>query len=150
MQSTTIDCKVHIFWEGHKILQNLHRRFVWLALHRTNLRRRFRKILWPSQNISTLKALMNLHVHYFRLSGKFEKSWWNWWPVKFQMQLKKGFSPILIERLYTILLQLFWETKRKKRPPKDSSHVHFTTKKNIVRLNVNRHWFTNFSKLDNV
>ena len=22
-------CKVHIFWEGHKILQNLHRRFDW-------------------------------------------------------------------------------------------------------------------------
>ena len=21
-------CKVHIFWEGHKILRNLHRRFV--------------------------------------------------------------------------------------------------------------------------
>ena len=24
----TLHCKVHTFWEGHKILQNLHRRFV--------------------------------------------------------------------------------------------------------------------------
>ena len=37
LQSTS----VHIFWEGHKISQNLQ---IWLALHRTNLRWRFRKI----------------------------------------------------------------------------------------------------------
>ena len=48
--------KVHIFWESHKILRNLHRRFDWHYLHRTNLRWRFRKILWPSQNIWTLKV----------------------------------------------------------------------------------------------
>ena len=29
--------------------------FFWLVLHRTKVRRRFRKILWPSQNIWTLK-----------------------------------------------------------------------------------------------
>ena len=40
--------KVHIFWEGHTILRNLH---FWLALHRTKVRWRFPKILWPSQNI---------------------------------------------------------------------------------------------------
>ena len=49
--------KVHIFWEGHKILRNLHRRFDQYILHRTNLRWRFRKILWPSQNIWTLYTL---------------------------------------------------------------------------------------------
>ena len=44
--------KVHIFWGGHKMLRNLHRRFDWhYKVHRTNLRWRFRKILWPSQNI---------------------------------------------------------------------------------------------------
>ena len=51
--------KVHIFWEGHKILRNLH-----LALHRTKVRWRFRKILWPSQNIWTLSATI----------------WWQWKP----------------------------------------------------------------------
>ena len=40
--------KVHIFREGHKILRNLHQL---LAVRRTNNWWRFRKILWPSQNI---------------------------------------------------------------------------------------------------
>ena len=30
--------KVHIILEGHKILQNLHLTFDWLALHRTKVR----------------------------------------------------------------------------------------------------------------
>ena len=47
-------CKVHIFWEGHKILRNLHLTFEWHYTCRTKLRWRFRKILWPSQNIWTL------------------------------------------------------------------------------------------------
>ena len=47
----TVNCvkstiKVHIFWEGHIFLRNLHR---------SNLRSRFRKILLPSQNIWTIK-----------------------------------------------------------------------------------------------
>ena len=46
--------KVHIFWEGHKILQNLHLTFDWHYIFRTKVRWRFRKILWPSQNIWTL------------------------------------------------------------------------------------------------
>ena len=46
--------KVHIFWEGHKILRNLHQLFDWqTAVHRTNNWWKFRKILWPSQNIWT-------------------------------------------------------------------------------------------------
>ena len=52
----SFDIKVHIFWEGHKILQNLHCRFaLWSA---SNLRWRFRKLLWPSQNIWTLKKYL--------------------------------------------------------------------------------------------
>ena len=52
----TIFIKVHMFWEDHKILQNLHpvvESTVDLTVTtklRTNLRWRFRKILWPSQN----------------------------------------------------------------------------------------------------
>ena len=42
--------KVHIFWEGHKILRNIHLTF--------------RKILWPSQNIWTLCVLMLWAVRY--------------------------------------------------------------------------------------
>ena len=53
------DCKVHIFWEGHKILRNLHRRFDRYYIYRTNLGWRFRKNLWLSQNIWTLKNLGN-------------------------------------------------------------------------------------------
>ena len=59
--------KVHIFWEGHKILQNLHLTYLWLALHRTNVRWRFCKILWPSQSISTLKS-----TNYFMASQGYE------------------------------------------------------------------------------
>ena len=43
------------FWEGHKILRYLHSpSYFWLALCRTKVRRRFCKILWPSQNIWTV------------------------------------------------------------------------------------------------
>ena len=41
--------KVHIFWEGHKILWNLHLTFVLCSASV-----RCCKILWPSQNIWTL------------------------------------------------------------------------------------------------
>ena len=43
--------KVRIFWEGHDILQNLHLTFVYLQYIQTKVRWRFRKMLWPSQNI---------------------------------------------------------------------------------------------------
>ena len=57
-------CKVHIFWEGLKILRNLHLTFAKvkvkrLALHRTKVRWKFCKILWPSQNIWTLYEFKN-------------------------------------------------------------------------------------------
>ena len=50
-------CKVHIFWEGHKILRNLHLTFDWW---------RFPKILWPSQNIWTL--ITQIKISYGRCS----------------------------------------------------------------------------------
>ena len=46
--------KVHIFWEGNKILWNLHLTFV-LCSASPKVRWRFCKILWPSQNLWTLK-----------------------------------------------------------------------------------------------
>ena len=53
-------CKVHIcmyiFWEGHKILRNLHLTFDYSLYIQSKVRWRFRKILCPSQNIWTLKA----------------------------------------------------------------------------------------------
>ena len=45
---------VHIFGEGHKILQNLHLTFDWHYIGQKKVWWRFRKILWPSQNIWTL------------------------------------------------------------------------------------------------
>ena len=48
--------KIHIFWEGHKILRNLHLTFTG-PMYRTKVRWRFRKILRPSQNIWTLTTL---------------------------------------------------------------------------------------------
>ena len=59
----TLKVKVHIPWEGHIILRNLHLTFDWhyLALLKTKVRWRFRKILRPSQNIRTL--IFNLKNH---------------------------------------------------------------------------------------
>ena len=70
---------MYLFWEGHRFLQNLHRRFVlcikvhifweghkifaksppyfWLQYIRSKVRGKFCKILWPSQNIWTLPKL---------------------------------------------------------------------------------------------
>jgi hypothetical protein len=45
--------KVHIFWEGHKILRNLHQFFV-LCTASQIIGGDFANILWPSQNIWTL------------------------------------------------------------------------------------------------
>ena len=45
--------KVHIFWEGHKIFQNLHHIFVLCSVSQKQ-RWRLCKILWPSENKWTL------------------------------------------------------------------------------------------------
>ena len=47
--------EVHIFWEGHKILRNLPLTLDYSTSGQAKVRGRFRKILWPSQNIWTLK-----------------------------------------------------------------------------------------------
>ena len=49
-----IKYKVHIFWEGHKILWNVHQFFVLCIYCQSNNWWRFRRIVWPSQNIWTL------------------------------------------------------------------------------------------------
>ena len=49
---------VHVFWECQKIWRKSPPYF-WLALHRTKVRWRFHKILWPSQNIWTLLCYVN-------------------------------------------------------------------------------------------
>ena len=46
--------KVHIFCEDHKILQNLPFTFDCSTYIESKVKGRFRKILWPSQNIWTL------------------------------------------------------------------------------------------------
>ena len=50
--------KVHIFWEGHKILQNLPLTFDHMYCSQ-KLGEDFAKFLWPSQNIWTLLYTMN-------------------------------------------------------------------------------------------
>ena len=49
--------EVHIFWEGHKLLRNLHLTFDYIQ---SKIMWRFRKILWPSQNIWTLQTVGHL------------------------------------------------------------------------------------------
>ena len=49
-----VKCKVHIFWEGHKILRNFHPRFYCMYVVQSNLNCRFCENLWPSQNIWAL------------------------------------------------------------------------------------------------
>ena len=73
--------KVHIFWEGHKILQNLHHRFVLCSNGQIYVRWRFPKIVWPSQNIWTLinqperKLAKRTSVHwiYYTVTWKLKK-----------------------------------------------------------------------------
>ena len=53
--------KVHIFWEGHKIFRILPLTFEYSTYVQSIVWGGFCKILWPSQNIWTLKAgLKNL------------------------------------------------------------------------------------------
>ena len=80
------NCKVHIFWEGHKYLRNLHRRFDCYYTG-SNLRWRFLKYSWPSQNIWTLQYWWlsikyhsnyqgQIEIHYILpICTKFFRSW---------------------------------------------------------------------------
>ena len=56
--------KVHIFWEGHKILRNLHRRFDCYYMGQI-YGGDFAKNLWPSQNIWTLQNIKDLIAMLF-------------------------------------------------------------------------------------
>jgi len=49
--------KVHIFWEGHKNFAKSSTNF-WLQYIQSKVSGRFRKILWPSQNIWTLSTYL--------------------------------------------------------------------------------------------
>ena len=66
---------IHIFWEGHKILWNIHQLFDWQYISRTNNWWRFCKILWPSPNEWTLTFIYLLHetdpVFFHRFSSVF-------------------------------------------------------------------------------
>ena len=54
--------KVHIFWEGHKILRHLPLTFESTYVLYLKVRGRFRKIVWPSQSIWTLSDLKILKM----------------------------------------------------------------------------------------
>ena len=49
--SLSFDVKVHIFWEGHKLLRNLLLAFDCTTYMRSKVRWSFHKMLWSSQNI---------------------------------------------------------------------------------------------------
>ena len=67
--------KVHIFWEGHKILQNLHQLFVICKYCQSNNWWRFRKILWPSRNIGTLTILILNWLYFWMIKPP---EWFRW------------------------------------------------------------------------
>ena len=50
--------KVHIFWEGHKILRSLHLSFDLHYIEKSKVE--ISQILWPSQNIWTLITLKKI------------------------------------------------------------------------------------------
>jgi hypothetical protein len=92
--------KVHIFWEGHKIFAKSSPYF-WLALHRTKVRWRFDKFLWPSQNIwTTEKFLRNI-------------SWKDRY-MKDRLLLRKDFTPWCCTLVRSLLIHtyvpLYWYT----------------------------------------
>ena len=49
--------------------------YFWLALHRTKVRWRFRKILWPSQNTWTLTEIIVISL-FSPQGSKKRKHWW--------------------------------------------------------------------------
>ena len=71
IEKLTIFCiKVHIFWEGHITLQNLYITFFLCSVQcQSNVRWRFRKILWPSQNIWTLLISVSFSLWSLILLG---------------------------------------------------------------------------------
>ena len=69
LQYHNLTCKVHIFWEGRKILRNLHRRFDWHYI-----------VLWSSQNIWTLTSCCKIEKQLLgshRTSSSRNTALWN-------------------------------------------------------------------------
>ena len=66
--------KVRIFWEGPKILRNLYLTFDW-PYHRTKVRWRLCKILWPSQNIWTYVIAIYFNFKFFVSNKTFLFVW---------------------------------------------------------------------------
>ena len=87
---------------------------IWLAVHRTNNSWRFRKILWPSQNIWTLitkQNEMNWQQDKIGLS-KLHKILWNV-PVNYNGQrllgtLKQECRKIVIESCQVKICRISW------------------------------------------
>ena len=68
IQSQIFKIKGHIFWEGHKNFSKSSPNF-WLQYIRSKVKGRFRKILWPSQNIWTLPAKAKADIAQVRLQS---------------------------------------------------------------------------------
>ena len=89
--------KGHMFWEGHKYLRNLHLTFVLCYMWR------FRKILWPSQNIWTL------------ICGKFNNPSKGEKYVEILQYFSEFITSILFNNAYswpTVLSGFFWISRQ--------------------------------------
>ena len=103
--------KVHIFWEGHKILRNLHLTFVLCSASQKYVRWRFPKILWPSQNIWTLLPIIAYDDMCPQLAF-FEISPWRYHsPVPFATFYDKPYS--MLFEVAPFFSYHFCEKKRK-------------------------------------
>ena len=99
--------KVHIFWEGHK--------YIWLLLHRTNLRWRFHKLLWPSQNIWNLLTLsldclwkaIKYRSSAITLTHCLMKNL-NFWSKLFTLDFWKSLFSGLLRLFWILLKNLIW------------------------------------------
>ena len=69
-------------------MRNLHRRFDWHYILRTNLRWRFRKILWPSKNVWTLIGHLRVKSVRPKLSSFCRRSlYWTCCPTNILIKL---------------------------------------------------------------
>ena len=80
--------KVHILWEGHKILRNFHLTFVCMYCRQ---RWRLRKILWLSQSVQTLKCKLPTHSSYHKIEQQHQLVWYDS-PRKFHQILADIFD----------------------------------------------------------
>ena len=110
--------KVHTFWDGHKILRIL------LIGHRTKVRWRFRKILWPSQNIWTLFIILSDAIFYQKFYCLLRKSelymeymkisWDNCFKktkFEFRKDLVKACEVLLWHTGWIVILQIIFASK---------------------------------------